>query len=266
MKATKITIIVSLLLGVAFLGYICLNSITTPIKFVQEKELREKKVQERLIDLRTAANEYKLVHGRYTDNIDSLIIFLKTTPKKEVYKEKSLTEWQLEKEMTEEKITKTINEARAKALQKSPGLAEQSADSIYSYIWKNDKKIMEDSLVGFKRDTIKTNMIQALYKGKYDDKTIEEIVYIPYNKDKKKFTIKVDNDYWTSIHTPLIEISAHYNDYLSDLDKQELVNIIDKVEKLNHEKKEKDPEAELNFAGLKIGSVHGPNNNAANWE
>jgi hypothetical protein len=168
--------------------------------------------------------------------------------------------------MTEEKITKTINEARAKAIQKNPGLAEQSADSIYSYIWKNDKKIMEDSLVGFKRDTIKTNMIQALYKGKYDDKTIEEIVYIPYNKDKKKFTIKVDNDYWTSIHTPLIEISAHYNDYLSDLDKQELVNIIDKVEKLNHEKKEKDPEAELNFAGLKIGSVHGPNNNAANWE
>ena len=66
----------------------------------------------------------------------------------------------------------------------------------------------------------------------------------------------MNNDYTTSqgIHVPLIEVRAHYNTYLADLDNQERVNLIDKETKLEH------------YPGLKIGSIEAPNNNAGNWE
>jgi hypothetical protein len=53
---------------------------------------------------------------------------------------------------------------------------------------------------------------------------------------------------------PIFEIRAHYNTYLHDLNKQELVNLIDKEQKLDH------------YPGLKVGSIDAPNNNAGNWE
>ena len=38
------------------------------------------------------------------------------------------------------------------------------------------------------------------------------------------------------------------------MNKQELVNLVDREEKLDH------------YAGLKVGDVYAPNNNAGNWE
>lgn len=243
-----------ILLGVAicFLAYICVDSVVTPIQFEETRATREDAVVKNLIHLRTAEVEFKNQHGRFMADPDSLILFLKNTPKKEVLKEGSLTEAQLEKGMTEHKAVKIIDKAKAKAMSK---LKTNDPDALYAYIWANDKDVKDAGLKGFRRDTIERNMIETLYKGEFTAENIDQIIYIPYS-DHLRYEIEVNDTYKTSqgIHVPLFEARAPFETYLADQDKQELVNLIDKEQKLDH------------YAGLKVGSIDAPNNNAGNWE
>ncbi len=247
-------VIYRILLGIAclFLVYVCIDSVVTPIRFEEKRATREVAVIKSLVDIRAAEAEYKLVNGRYQADLDSLVLFLQTTPKKEVMKEGSLTDKQLEDGLTELKATKILERALAKAQEK---LKIDDKDALYAYIWENDKETRENGLQGFRRDTIYKNMIETLYKGEYTADNIARITYIPYT-DNVRFETEVNNDYTTSqgIRVPLLEVRAHYNAYLADLDNQERINLIDKETKLEH------------YPGLKIGSVEAPNNNAGNWE
>ena len=255
MKTSKI--IITTLLGVAviFMAYICINSVVTPIKFEEARVQREAKVINNLVSLRTAEAQFRLDKGYFTADLDSLVDYLKTAPKKEVFKVGSLTEKQLENGMTETKAAKILERARLKAQRKMKYQGADSLTLLYNYIWENDREVKAEGLQGFRRDTILTNMIQSLYKGQYTEETIDEIVYIPYT-DNVKFEVETNNGYTTSqgIKVPIFEIRAHYNTYLHDLNNQERVNLIDKEEKLEH------------YPGLKVGSVEAPNNNAGNWE
>ena len=255
MKTSKI--IITTLLGVAviFMAYICINSVVTPIKFEEARVQREAKVINNLVSLRTAEAQFRLDKGYFTADLDSLVDYLKTAPKKEVFKVGSLTEKQLENGMTETKAAKILERARLKAQRKMKYQGADSLTLLYNYIWENDREVKAEGLQGFRRDTILTNMIQSLYKGQYTEENIGEIVYIPYT-DNVKFEVETNNEYTTSqgIKVPIFEIRAHYNTYLHDLNAQERANIIDKEEKLDH------------YPGLKVGSVDAPNNNAGNWE
>lgn len=255
MKTSKI--IITTLLGVAviFMAYICINSVVTPIKFEEARVQREAKVINNLVSLRTAEAQFRLDKGYFTADLDSLVDYLKTAPKKEVFKVGSLTEKQLENGMTETKAAKILERARLKAQRKMKYQGADSLTLLYNYIWENDREVKAEGLQGFRRDTILTNMIQSLYKGQYTEETIGEIVYIPYT-DNVKFEVETNNGYTTSqgIKVPIFEIRAHYNTYLHDLNNQERVNLIDKEEKLEH------------YPGLKVGSVEAPNNDAGNWE
>ena len=128
-------------------------------------------------------------------------------------------------------------------------------DALYAYIWENDKDVISNGLAGFRRDTIELNMLQSLYKGEYDENSIDAIVEIPFSEGKK-FELEVNNEYKTSqgIHVPLFEARAPFESYLGDLNKQELVNLVDREQKLEH------------YPGLKVGDIYSPNNNAGNWE
>ena len=255
MKTTKIIITALLGVSVIFMAYICVNSVVTPIKFEEARVQREAKVINNLVSLRTAEAQFRLDKVYFTANLDSLIDYLKTAPKKEVFKVGSLTEKQLENGMTETKAAKILERARLKAQRKMKYQGADSLNLLYNYIWENDREVKAEGLQGFRRDTILTNMIQSLYKGQYTEETIGEIVYIPYT-DNVKFEVETNNGYTTSqgIKVPIFEIRAHYNTYLHDLNDQERVNLIDKEEKLEH------------YPGLKVGSVEAPNNNAGNWE
>ena len=255
MKATNIIISILLGAGVCLMAYLCVNSIVTPIKFEEARMHRQTQVINNLVCLRDAEAQYRLSKGHFTADLDSLINFLKVTPKKEVYKEKSLTEKQLEKGLTEPKITKILNRARSKAQRKMKFQGPDSLANLYAYIWEKDAEVKANGLQGFRRDTIMTDMIQALYKGKYTHETIHEITYIPHT-DNVRFEVETNNHYTTSqgIKVPIFEIRAPFTTYLHDLDKQELANLIDKEKKLEH------------YPGLKVGSIEAPNNNAGNWE
>ena len=255
MKTTKIIITALLGVSVIFMAFICVNSVVTPIKFEEARVQREAKVINNLVSLRTAEAQFRLDKGYFTADLDSLIDYLKTAPKKEVFKVGSLTEKQLENGMTETKAAKILERARLKAQRKMKYQGADSLNLLYNYIWTNDREVKAEGLQGFRRDTILTNMIQSLYKGQYTEETIGEIVYIPYT-DNVKFEVETNNGYTTSqgIKVPIFEIRAHYNTYLHDLNPQERANIIDKEQKLDH------------YPGLKVGSVDAPNNNAGNWE
>jgi len=252
MKATRAFVICLLSVAAVVMCYFCVTSVTTPIKFENTRAEREVTVIKHLVDLRTAEVEYHHQKGVFTANLDSLLIFLKTAPKKEVLKEGSLTDKQLEAGLTEHKAVKILNEAKKKALKKGEFA---DADALYAYIWENDKDVVSNGLAGFRRDTIESNMLQSLYKGAYDENSIDAIVEIPFSNGMR-FEMEVNNDYKTSqgIRVPLFEARAPFESYLGDLNKQELVNLVDRENKLEH------------YPGLKVGDVYAPNNNAGNWE
>ena len=256
MKASRTIAVCVLCIAVVVMGYFCVTSVTTPIKFEDTRAEREVAVIKNLVDLRTAMVEYHHQNGRFTADADSLLMFLKTAPKKELMKEGSLTDKQLEAGLTEPKAVKIMNEAKKKALKnKKLNLNPEDLDALYAYIWENDADVKKNGLAGFRRDTIALNMLEALYHGEYDEATIDTIVKIPYGNGMR-FEIEVNNDYKTSqgIRVPIFEARAPFEAYLSDLNKQELVNLIDREQKLDH------------YTGLKVGDVYAPNNNAGNWE
>ena len=76
-------VIIRILLGVAviFMAYICVNSVVTPIQFEDARLQREVKVINNLVSLRTAEAQFRLDKGYFTADLDSLVDYLKTTPK-----------------------------------------------------------------------------------------------------------------------------------------------------------------------------------------
>ncbi len=251
---SKIILRTLLVLSIVALTYFCISSIVTPIKFEQMRAKREVAVIKNLVAIRTAEAEFKMVNGRYTADADSLLYFLKYTPKKEVLKEGSLTDKQLESGMTEARAARLLRAAIARA-KSNKKLDLPTIEDAYAYVWANDKEVKAQGLQGFRRDTIYNNMIETVYKGEYDVNSIDQIIIIPYT-DGQRYELEVNDNYTTAqgIHVPLFEARAHYNTYLGDLNNQERVNLIDKETKLDH------------YPGLKVGSVEAPNNNAGNWE
>ena len=252
MKATRLIVICVLAVCAVLMTVFCVKSVTTPIKFENTRAEREVVVIKHLVDLRTAEVEYHHQKGRFTADLDSLLLFLRTAPKKEVLKEGSLTDKQLEAGLTEHKAIKILEEAKKKALKKN---SFDTPEALYAFVWANDADVIKNGLAGFRRDTIELNMLQSLYKGEYDENSIAVITEIPFSEGKL-FEMEVNNDYKTSqgIRVPLFEARAPFESYLGDLNKQELVNLIDREQKLEH------------YPGLKVGDVFSPNNNAGNWE
>ena len=256
MKATRAIVICVLGVAAVVMAVFCVQSVTTPIKFEDTRAQREVKVIKHLVDLRTAEVEFHHQNGRFTADLDSLLLFLKTAPKKEVLKEGSLTDKQLEAGLTEHKAVKILDKAKKAALSnKKLKLDPNDIDALYAYVWENDKEVKKNGLQGFRRDTIELNMLQSLYKGEYDENSIDAIVEIPYSNGLR-FEMETNNDYKTSqgIRVPLFEARAPFESYLGDLNKQELVNLVDRETKLDH------------FPGLKVGDIYAPNNNGGNWE
>ena len=221
---------IKIILGIAAvaLAIFCVQSITTPINFNNEKDAREQKVIESLVNIRKAEVEYKNQKGQYTASFDTLIAFVKNGKMKQVKKEGTLSDDQLEKGLTE---------AKALAIVKSGNAAE----------------IAKWGLQGFNRDTAYVNVLTSLFEGVYDENTINNIRYIPFS-DKKEFELRTGSQEKNNIKLPLFEAKAPYDSYLGDLDHQELVNLTETQEDLGR------------YAGLMVGNADEPNNNSGNWE
>ena len=215
----------------AGLLYLCYGSIMAPIEFENTKKEREKEIIASLINIRDAQVKYRnITLGGYCEDLDSLVNFVKTAQLPIVKKEGELTDDQLENGLTERKAVEMIEKARKTGK------------------WDEVKKA---GLEGFSRDTVFVSLKDNVFG---EDFNADSLCYIPYgNGAKFEMETRVDS---TRSGTPLylFEARAPYTTYLSDLNQQELTNLIDKCETLSR------------YVGLKVGDVEEPNNNAGNWE
>jgi hypothetical protein len=72
----KVLLQLALFIVIVVIGWYVYQSIMEPVKFRDEKRKREIKVIEKLKDIRTSQNIYRLVKGSYTNSFDSLVAFL----------------------------------------------------------------------------------------------------------------------------------------------------------------------------------------------
>ena len=220
-----------LLVTIIGLGYICYRSIMGPIEFAEERSFREKAIIARLIDIRTAQVEYRnITKAGYSDNLDSLIEFVKTAQMPIVLKEGELDDAQLERGLTEKKAMEIIAKA-----QKT----------------NNWKEVEKEGLKNFRRDTSWIALLDTLYPQGYQ---IDSLAFVPFgNGAKFEVATSVDT---TKAGSPqyLFEARTPYEVYLTGVNDQELKNLISDMKKMGR------------YCGLKVGDVEMPNNNAGNWE
>ena len=95
-----------LIAAALLLVYLYTVSIMTPIKFEQERTVREAAVIQSLVDIRKAQIEFRKQNQRYTASLDTLITFVNNGKMAVVLKEGTLTDKQLEEGLTEEKAVK----------------------------------------------------------------------------------------------------------------------------------------------------------------
>ena len=220
-----------LLVTIAGLAYICYRSIMGPIEFAEERSFREKAIIARLIDIRTAQVEYRnITKAGYSDNLDSLIEFVKTAQMPIVLKEGELDDAQLERGLTEKKAMEIIAKA-----QKT----------------NNWKEVEKEGLKNFRRDTSWIALLDTLYPQGYQ---IDSLAFVPFgNGTKFEVATSVDT---TKAGSPqyLFEVRTPYEVYLTGVNDQELKNLISEMKKMDR------------YCGLKVGDVEMPNNNAGNWD
>jgi hypothetical protein len=220
-----------LLVTIAGLAYICYRSIMGPIEFGDERELREKAIIARLIDIRTAQVEYRnILKIGYADNLDSLIEFVKTSQMPVILKEGELDDKQLERGLTEKKAMEIINKAKKT---------------------NNWKEVEKEGLMGFRRDTSWIALLDTIFPKGYE---IDSLAYVPFGNGAR-FEVETSVD-TTKAGGPqyLFEARTPYEVYLTGVNDQELKNLIADMKKMDR------------YCGLKVGDVNMPNNNAGNWE
>ena len=225
--------VINLVLAACAIGlvYICYGSIMGPINFDETKKAREKEIIARLIDIRKAQQEYRTLHqGAYTDNFDSLIDFVKTAKLPFIMKVGTLTDDQLNNGMTEKKAMELINKAKKTG---------------------NWSEVEKAGLQNFRRDTMWVAVMDTIFSKGFNP---DSLSFVPYgNGAKFEMAIRKDT---TKSGAPLnlFQAQVSYDVYLSDLNRQELINLKDTQEKLGK------------YCGLRVGDIEQPNNNAGNWE
>jgi len=227
----KTVINVVLALCACALVYICYASIMGPINFENEKKVRDKAVIARLIDIRKAQQEYRMLHKQqYTASFDTLIDFVKNAKIPFVAKEGVLTDKQLEEGLTERKAMNMINKAKKTG---------------------NWTEVRKNGLENFKRDTMWVAVMDTIFSKGFN---ADSLRYVPFGNGAQ-YEIATKND-TTKSGAPiyLLEVKTPYTVYLNGLDRQEIINIIDVQQKLGK------------YPGLMMGSIEIPNNNAGNWE
>lgn len=273
------------LLGVLAVILLVVNfrSVMSPIKFEEIRAKRDSAVINRLIDIKNAEVEYYRANGKYTNDFETLINFVKTQKLYTVKKAYELNDRQLEKVADIEKNKRKVREI---------SLSPDEADHIFLELLKsaekkNDWKLIEEigamnqeggDIRSFRRDTTWISLIDTLYHN--PNFPVDELPYIPYGNGEK-FTLLTDSiSKAGGGYTQLFEARADFDQYLKGINDQEYDNYILGVKKkvtqvrrepvLNEKGEpmydEYDEEIVKIIPCRRVGSVKEANNNAGNWE
>ncbi len=183
-----------LIILIIVLGYLIVESIMRPIRFLKEVEVRENAVIHRLEDIREAEKAYKDVYKRYTGSFDTLEMFLKNDSFP---------------------VTKAIGTIPEDYLEEY-GLEIAKA------------KALQEGIIT--RETSKRQVLDSLFGETYP---IDSIRYVPYT-NHVQFEIEASEILTSSnLMVQVTEVRAYYDDFLKGLNKQLIVNYKDQKVKLS---------------------------------
>lgn len=222
----KIAINLVLALCAAGLLWFCYTSIQSPIQFQKDMAVREAAVKKRLVEIRTAEEQYRAQKGDFCDTLENLVEFVKNGRLPVVNKVGELTDEQMDKGLTEAKAAAIVRSGDAAAIE-------------------------ANGLQHFRRDTVWVPLIDTLYTK---DFVADSLMYIPFSNGKKFDIMKSMIVNKSGTVQTVMECSAEYGTYLDGLNTREIANLRDRAEKTSR------------FPGLKIGDLYTANNNAGNWE
>ncbi|MCQ2973221.1 MAG: hypothetical protein MJ211_00240 [Bacteroidales bacterium] len=187
-------LIISIILGAAVIAlcFCIYDSIMQPINFQKKADWRYEQTKKSLMNIRDAQVAYKSIHGKYTNNFDTLQNFVK---------EGSL------------KVIKAIGTI---------------PDSLYDKYTRKVAEMKAIELGIVKRDTIEIACYDSLCKDKYN---LDSLRYVPLTGGKIFQLDTAHVETASKIVVPLFEAKAHNDVYLLGLDRQEIVNKTDEAEK-----------------------------------
>ncbi len=111
-----------------------------------------------------------------------------------------------------------------------------------------EKEAVKKGLI--RRDTVWVTAVDTLFGSNYNVDDMRNVPGASVQFSMDTATITSGSGYTVKV----FQCGVLYDDYLGDLNKQEVYNLKDKAEKMNK------------YPGLRVGSVEEINNNAGNWE
>ena len=254
--------VVNILLAICIVAliYIVYGSIMNPIRFANEKKVRDNAVIQKLMDIKAAQTEYNYQHSGFCDNFDTLAAFIKTAQLPITKKIGELTDDQLENNWTENKVlalyakAQTAEQEAAKLKGRKAAQKQFEADTLWERAAKEGFiEILEDGSKNFlfSRETEFVSLYDSLYKGRINPDSLR---YVPFSDFEipgvyKEFELSTSSDTSKSgVITYSFEAKTPFVNYLHGLDKQEIINLLE------------DCDDRGRYRGMKV------DNNSGNWE
>lgn len=117
---------------------------------------------------------------------------------------------------------------------------------------KDDSVAVAQGLV--KTELFKVPVIDTIFKTKLTPDQVRQFPIIPFGNGAKYILRSGFFETESGVTVPVFECAAPYKDFLSDLDQQELINLIDEKKAMNK------------YPGIKVGALDQATNDAGNWE
>ena len=212
---------------IAGLTYALVSSVMEPVHFEKHKEYRKGIAVQRLKDIRELQVAYKNVNGKYTADVDSLIMFYNTGKMKVVMQIGSQDD--------------SVAVANTKALKaRKPRIKPEEMLKLYndgqSLVFKIENEVaVKDTLFSHRENFV-----------------IDSLAFIPFCGDTVIMASTVKRV--SGVNVPLFEASMPWKSLLKGLNNQLRINLDAQCEDQGR------------YKGLQVGSVDSPNNNAGNWE
>ena len=212
---------------IAGLTYALVSSVMEPVHFEKHREYRKDIAVQRLKDIRDLQVAYKNVNGKYTADIDSLIMFYKEGKMKVVMQIGSQDD--------------SVAVANTKALKaRKPRIKPEEMLKLYnegqSLVFKIENEVpVKDTLFSHREHFV-----------------IDSLAFIPFCGDSIIMASTVKRV--SGVNVPLFEASMPYKSLLKGLNNQLRINL------------DAQCEDQGKYKGLQVGSISAPNNNAGNWE
>ena len=230
-KGLSIVINIILFAIVLVLAWQVVKSIQAPINFDNEKKARENKVIERLIDIRNAEVLYKNAYNKYTDNLDTLIMFCQndSIPVVEMFSKRN------------------------------------DADSTYYTVYDTAGyiKVMDSIRKGnvLRKDKAKKEGWDNAEGWNKLVFNINEMKYVPFSEPQQVFEIEAGTKESSGVKIPVFEARTPYEVYLG----QPGAKFTEKewTQRVKNIKAER--ESINRYAGLKVGSMDEASTEG-NWE